>query len=40
MNHVTHERHEKVLLREESYAIQVAIFEVYREMGSGFLEAV
>ena len=31
---------EKILYKEESYAIQGAIFEVYREMGSGFLEAV
>lgn len=30
----------KILFREESYAIQGAIFEVYRVMGSGFLEAV
>jgi GxxExxY protein len=30
----------KILYKEESYAIQGAIFEVYREMGSGFLEAV
>jgi GxxExxY protein len=40
MNHEKHERHEKVLFREESYAIQGAVFDVYREMGSGFLEAV
>jgi GxxExxY protein len=31
---------EKILYREESYLIQGAVFEVYREMGSGFLEAV
>lgn len=31
---------EKVLFPEESYAIQGAIFDVYREMGCGFLEAV
>jgi len=31
---------EKIIYQEESYAIQGAIFEVYREMGSGFLEAV
>ena len=31
---------EKVVFREESYAIQGAVFEVYREMGCGFLEAV
>ncbi len=40
MNHETHEKHERVLFRNESYAIQGAVFEVYREMGSGFLEAV
>ena len=28
------------MFKEESYAIQGAIFEVYREMGSGFLEPV
>ena len=30
----------EILYREECYAIQGAVFEVYREMGSGFLEAV
>jgi len=30
----------QLLYKEECYAIQGAIFEVYREMGSGFLEAV
>jgi GxxExxY protein len=40
MNHETHEKHEKVLYREECYVIQGAVFEVYREMGCGFLEAV
>ena len=29
-----------LLYREECYAIQGAVFEVYREMGCGFLEAV
>ena len=29
-----------IIYKEESYAIQGAIFEVYREMGCGFLEAV
>jgi len=29
-----------VLYKEECYRIQGAVFEVYREMGSGFLEAV
>ncbi len=28
------------LFKEESYAIRGAIFEVYKEMGPGFLEAV
>ena len=40
MNHETHEKHEKVLFKEECFAIQGAAFEVYREMGCGFLEAV
>jgi len=29
-----------LLFKDESYAIQGAVFEVYREMGCGFLEAV
>jgi GxxExxY protein len=29
-----------LLFRDECYAIQGAVFEVYREMGCGFLEAV
>ena len=40
MNHEIHEAHEKVLYRAESYVIQGAVFDVYREMGCGFLEAV
>ena len=40
MNHERHENHEKILFKEECYQIQGAIFEVYREMGCGFLEAV
>lgn len=35
-----HENHEKILFKEEGYSIQGAVFEVYREIGSGFLEAV
>lgn len=31
---------EKILFKEECYAIQGAIFNVYRELGCGFLEAV
>ena len=30
----------KLLFKDEAYAIQGAIFDVYREMGCGFLEAV
>ncbi len=40
MNHEKHEKHEKILLKEECYEIQGAIFEVCREMGCGFLKAV
>ena len=42
-DHETHEQHEKepkILYKEECYGIQGAVFEVYREMGCGFLEAV
>jgi GxxExxY protein len=35
-----HENHEKIPYKEECYLIQGAIFEVYKEMGTGFLEAV
>jgi hypothetical protein len=31
---------EAILFKDESYLIQGAIFEVYREMGSGFVEPV
>ena len=40
MNHESHEKHETLLYREEIYRIQGAVFEVYRAMGAGFLEAV
>lgn len=40
MNHEKHKQHEKILFKKESYEIQGAIFEVYREMGCGFLESV
>lgn len=30
----------ELLFRDECYSIQGAVFEVYREMGCGFLEAV
>ncbi|MEI6344989.1 MAG: GxxExxY protein [Verrucomicrobiota bacterium] len=39
-NHEMHETHEKIILGKECFKIQGAIFEVYRELGSGFLESV
>ena len=30
----------KIILQDECYALQGAVFEVYREMGCGFLENV
>lgn len=32
--------YEKIICKDESYAIQGAVFEVYKELGSGFLESV
>jgi GxxExxY protein len=32
--------HEKILFKDECYRIQGAVFDVYRETGCGFLEAV
>ena len=40
MNHESHEEHEKIICKKESYELQGAIFEVYRKMSSEFLEAV
>ncbi len=40
MNHEPHEPHEQLLYPEEVFQIQGAIFEVNRELGVGFLEAV
>ena len=40
MNHEIHETHEKVRYAKEAYEIQGAVFEVYRSLGAGFLEAV
>jgi GxxExxY protein len=31
---------EKIIYKEESYLIQGAVFEVYKELGAGFLESV
>jgi len=39
-NREKRETHEKVLFPDECYDIQGAIFDVYKEMGCGFLEAV
>jgi len=40
MVHEPHEPHERVLYADEVFAIQGAVFEVNRQMGAGFLEAV
>ena len=40
MDHEKHEKHERLLYAREAYEIQGAVFEVSREMGIGFLEAV
>jgi GxxExxY protein len=40
INHENHELHEKFIYKEECYAIYAAVFDVYKEMGYGFLEAV
>ena len=36
----TKSTNEKIVFKDECYLIQGAVFEVYREMGCGFLEAV
>lgn len=40
LNHENHEKHERIIYKEECFTIQGAVFEVYREMGHGFLESV
>jgi GxxExxY protein len=40
VDHEKHEKHERVLYADEAFAIQGAVFEVSRQMGIGFLEAV
>ena len=40
MDHEKHERLERIIYKEECFTIQGAVFEVYREMGHGFLESV
>jgi len=37
---MNHEPPHSLIYKDEVYAIQGAVFEVYREMGCGFLEAV
>lgn len=37
---MNHEKSSGLLYKDESYQIQGAIFDVYREMGAGFLESV
>lgn len=34
------EKHGKLILEDETYKIRGAVFDVYKELGSGFLEAV
>ena len=40
MNHGPHEPHGRLLFEDEAFQVRGAIFEVNREMGAGFLEAV
>ena len=40
MNHYPEAVNNKILFKQESFEIQGAVYEVYREMGCGFLEAV
>jgi len=40
VDHEKHEKHENILFAEEAFQIQGAVFEVSRQMGTGFLEAV
>ena len=40
MSHEKHEKHENMLFAEEAFRVQGAVFEVSRQMGTGFLEAV
>jgi len=40
MNREIRKNHEKILFKDECYTIQGSIFDVYSEMGCGFIEAV
>jgi GxxExxY protein len=40
VNHENHEEPERLMYADEVFRIQGAVFDVYRTMGTGFLEAV
>jgi GxxExxY protein len=40
VSHGRHGKHGRLRFEDETYLIQGAVFEVYRAMGAGFLEAV
>jgi len=40
VDHEKHEKHKNLLFAEEVFRVQGAVFEVSRQMGTGFLEAV
>ena len=40
MDHGKHGEHRKLLFEEESFRVRAAVFEVSRDLGTGFLEAV
>ena len=40
MDHGKHGNHGKLLFEEETFRVRAAVFEVSREMGTGFLEGV
>ena len=40
MYHSTQEHHEGLIYKDEVYQLQGVIFEVYRELGCGFMESV
>ena len=40
MDHGKHGEHGNLLLEEETFRVRAAVFEVSRELGTGFLEAV
>jgi len=40
VNHGRHREHGKLVYEAETYRVRGAVFEVYRSMGPGFLEAV